>query len=111
MSNNKNEAVTQITTNGSLGANFTSDTISTGRNDLVGIQIIFSGSSPTGTFTLQASIDGSTWTTISGSSIAVSADGDVFYSISDMTYPYVRVNYVRTSGTATVNIYTYKRET
>lgn len=107
----KNEAYSQLTASGSLGADFTSDTINTERNDLIGIQIVYSGGgSPTGTFILQASIDGSTWSTVTGSSVAITTDGNTLYTITDICYRYLRVNYTRTSGTATINIYLYKRE-
>ena len=95
---------------------------------IYGVQIVFTGT-PTGNFTLQASCDPAAasvgtfqktsvnnpvnWTTISGSSQAVSSAGSVLFSGSLtqwVGYNWVRVVYTDTSGgtsTAVITVSTF----
>lgn len=100
----------QIATSGSISADFTSDVWSVEDADTYAIQIVFSGSSPNGTFALQTSVDGgTTWTTII--SQAVTANGDIVWENGLCAVPQIRIKYTRTSGTGTVNIYGFKKGT
>lgn len=103
----KNYAV--ITSGGSISANFTSDSWSTEDADKYVLQLVFSGSSPTGTFALQGSVDGTTWTTVTTQ--AVSADGSILWESGLCAIPIIRVIYTRTSGTGTVTIKGFKKGT
>jgi hypothetical protein len=76
------------------------------------IQIVFTGSTPNGSFKLQASNDLgakendvknasiTNWTDISGSTINISAAGDVMYNLENVGYRWVRVVWTDTSSTA-----------
>lgn len=93
----------------SLDASFNSDAILFDKCPEISIQLSFSGSSPTGSFKLQASDDitydassVSTWTDISGSSQAITTDGNHQWKLL-ARYKWIRVVYTRTSGTGTVN--------
>ncbi len=106
----KQEFNTTLVTGASLGADYTSSTIATDRNDLIGLQLIIGGT-PVGTFELQVTIDGSNWSTITNSDVDISAAGDIFYSIANITYPKLRIFYDSTSSTGTLAVSLYKRET
>jgi hypothetical protein len=100
-----------------LSVSFNLKPIWLGHVALASIQLVFSGSSPTGTFKLQASCDPgqpnaqseaqqysgvSNWTDISSSSQAVTTSGNVIWNIADPGYQWVRVAWTATSGTGTV---------
>lgn len=68
------------------------------------VQVQWSGTSPVGTLTLEASNDGASWSTVDGSLDDVYGDsGSGIYHVTDVFYPYVRLKYTRTSGTGTLN--------
>lgn len=101
----------------SMGASVNSNCVNVALVDLAGIQAVWAGGgSPVGTFTLQVSNDDVApgpaanlcanvvnWSTYSNSAVAISADGDLAYNISNLAYRWIRISYARTSGTATVN--------
>jgi len=98
-----------ITDAGSISANFTSDPWSVEDADKYCLQLVFTGSSPTGTFALQGSVDGSSWTTVT--SQAVTANGDILWESGLCAIPIIRVIYTRSSGTGTVTIKGFKKGT
>ena len=67
------------------------------------VQAVWTGS-PVGTMTLEASNDGVIWSTVDGSTEAISGAGDGIYHVTDVFYAYVRLKYTRTSGTGTLNV-------
>lgn len=91
----------------SMGASFQSEAVDVSKVDLVSIQAVWSGGgAPNGTFTLEVSNDdvsASNWTTYPSSSIAIAADGSLFYNVASLGAKWVRIAYARTSGTGTVN--------
>lgn len=101
---------------GDMSGNISTDPIDV-RNLIVGsIQCEFTGS-PNGTMKLQCSNDVAeflkqpgtqpapvNWTDITGSSIAVSAAGDIMYNLTSMGYDYLRVVYTASSGTGVLKI-------
>ena len=106
-------------TTGDMSGSLTSDPFRLEHLDLIAIQASFSGSTPTGTFKLQACCDMGTihayggmnnvsglsvWTDIAGSSNAVSANGDIVWNIVDPGFRWVRLVYTRTSGTGTLSV-------
>jgi hypothetical protein len=110
----KNEFVTQTTTDAALDDDYTSDDILTGRSDTMGIQAVFvqaNATNPSGTFSIEVSIDGDTYTPISGSSVVVAAPGDIVWSIDSLSYPRVRVKYVDagSGGDGLLNVFTYRK--
>ena len=94
-----------------MTANITSEQIWLGHIANFAIQIIFTGSTPSGAFKLQASCDEPkkgdpsatsvvNWTDISGSNQAVTAAGDHMYTIENAGYTFVRLVWTDTSSTA-----------
>lgn len=87
----------------------TSDPIPAYMVSKLSIQIVFTGS-PTGTFKLQGSTDRgygtpSNWTDLSNMSSAVTAAGDIMWTVEGVKW--VRMVYTKTSGTGTITSYTY----
>lgn len=100
----------------SLGADAALRPVWLGHIAQYAIQIVFTGT-PSGDFKLQCSndpghIDGQTkavqarnitnWTDITGSSITVSAAGDITWNAENVGYLWVRVVYTRTAGTGSL---------
>lgn len=74
--------------------------------DDIAYQAIWTGT-PTGTLTIEASLDNSNWATITTtftSNPAGSASNSVA-NVPTAGYSYLRVKYTRTSGTGTLTIY------
>lgn len=102
----------QVATNQSMGASFVTTGVDVSNADLVSFQGVWSGGgAPNGTFTVEVSNDNvadvadvTNWTTYGSSSISITADGDLGYSIPNIGYRWARVRYVRTSGTGTLNM-------
>jgi hypothetical protein len=82
--------------------------------DNIGLQLIFTGT-PTGTFSVELSINYSqdqqgnvtntgTWTpmTFSSTPVASGAAGSVYIDINQISAPWMRVKYTKTSGTGTL---------
>lgn len=89
----------------SMGGTVTSDSTNINTAISVCIQAIWSaGSTPVGTMVLQASNDNSTWTEVTGSSLAVSgATGSNMWNVEKPAYGYIRMVYTRSSGSGTLN--------
>lgn len=72
------------------------------------IQAIWSGGSPVGVMSIQASNDGINWSDIPNSSLPVPAVGgetnNIFNVSKRINYNYARLKYVRTSGDGLVII-------
>ena len=106
-----------LVTNGSLGANLTSQVISTRYLNEAYLQLVFTGT-PTGTFTVQTSGDyvpdnefrtsppnAGTWDNVDlGTTLsAAGAPGSISVDITLSAIPWIRINYAHTSGTGTLN--------
>lgn len=101
----------------SLGADMQSKGEDLNQIIMFSVQAVFTGT-PVGTLKLQISDDivnqapqGSdpaanvqNWSDYSGSEVAVSAAGNWTWIVSDASYRWMRVVYVRTSGTGSVTI-------
>lgn len=94
---------------GNMASSLTSDAWSVEDADTYAVQVVFTGSSPTGTFALQASVDGTTYTTIS--SQAVTASGSILWENALCAVPMLQVIYTRTSGTGTATVKAFKKGT
>jgi len=103
----------QIVTAGSMGASLNSTPVDITNYDNVNIQAVWTGitgSSGSGTFKLQASNDlagcasVTTWTDQSGTSQAISADGDFMWNLIGQGYRCIRLVYTRAAGTGTLNV-------
>ena len=102
----------------SLGSSFAVACPTVQQGDVVGIQLNYSGSSPTGTIEIQGSVDGVNFTAlyltingVSGSSIALPASTTpIVVDLYGSSIPNLRVVYTRTSGSGTMDGFiTYKR--
>lgn len=98
-------------TNGSMSLSYTSPVIPARYFRLGSIQLVWTGSAPTGTFTVECSNDIShdvnggdvtNWTTITGSSEAITTSGSFLYNFAPLCWYWVRVVYTRVSGTGTL---------
>lgn len=87
----------------SVGASFTSGNITAKLLDRFSVHCTISGGgSPVGTLLLQYSNDGTNWADDTDSQVAISADGDTLFNVSDVGFVYARVKYTRTSGTGSM---------
>jgi hypothetical protein len=91
-------------------ASIVSDPIGLDHQVMGAVQAVFTGS-PVGTLTLEATLFNyksttvtAVWTTITGSSVAVTAAGDEMYNLTQLPYKAVRLRYTKTSGTGTLNV-------
>jgi hypothetical protein len=94
----------KLITDASMGADVTSQPISIDAKKGYSVQLIYSGT-PNGAFTLEGSVDGSTWESINGSNITITASGDSLYNIYNAQYALFRLVFTRASGTGTLNAY------
>lgn len=103
--------------NGDMSGSINSNPFRLEHLNTVAIQAVFTGSSPTGTFKVQVSNDtqlitesgdiGATvnnWSDVSGSSVSVTASGDVAWNLPNTGFRWVRVVYTRSSGSGTLNV-------
>jgi hypothetical protein len=98
---------------GSMAATITSSAIRVESNRDLSVQAIVSGgSTPIGTFTLAASNDCSTYTTMDTSSYSWTGNsGSVFYDVKQPTMKCLELVYTRTSGSGTLNATVELKET
>lgn len=97
----------------SMGADVTSSVTNIQVIDNVGIQISFTTSDAVGTFYVQISADydahlgTGTWINLDLSSTptAASANADYYLDLNQLSAPWIRLFYDRTSGTGTLNAY------
>lgn len=107
-----------IITDGDMSqASITSPAININFSDNVGLQLIFTGS-PVGTFSAQVSIDhtqdsqgnvivAGNWVDLDfGTTPAASGSADdIYLDMNQLSAPWIRVKYTKTSGTGTLNAY------
>lgn len=67
------------------------------------MQAVFTGS-PVGSISLSGSNNNVTFTTIAGSTVDVTAADNIMWNIENAGYKWVRVEYVRTSGTGSLTV-------
>ena len=97
------ESNKSIWSDGSLGASGESDAFELRHLRGYAVQAVYTGA-PVGTLTLQVSNDNSSptnWTDASSESI--SAAGSTVFNHQVPQYKFIRLKYVRTSGTGTIN--------
>lgn len=92
----------KIITNGNMSSNVTSPVVDLAKTDGYSIDAIWTGS-PVGTIKLQVTRDGITFFDYPSSSTAVSGSGSAMWEITTANYSQVRVVYVFSSGTGTLN--------
>lgn len=98
-------------------ASITSNVIDIRYLDDIAIQAVWTGTSPVGTITVQGSLDYSAppmaianagiWTTVVLSpTAAVSGNtGNILINMDQLSFPYIRIVYTKTSGTGTLSTY------
>jgi hypothetical protein len=74
----------------------------------LGIQIVFNGNA-TGTFTLNASMDGTNWDPVTDSSQAITAPGSHTYELTDASSVLYQVAFSYSSGTSDFTISGYEK--
>lgn len=102
----------------SMGASLTSTVTNIQYLDNVGVQLNFTTSDAVGTFQVQVSMDYSqdaagnvlnagNWVTLTlnPSPTSASATDHIYIDINQVSAPYMRVTYTRTSGTGTLTAY------
>lgn len=107
-----------IVTNGNMAsASITSSATNIQYLDNVCIELIFTGT-PTGAFEVQGSVDyqqdangnitnAGHWVpiTLPSSPVASGVAGTILIDMNQLSFPYIRVVYTRTSGSGTLNAY------
>lgn len=100
----------------SMGASFTSIVLRCQFLDNIGLQINYSGTLPVGAFNVEVSADheedangnvktAGTWVDLGLGLAAPGSTGPIYVDLNQISAPYVRVSYVRTSGTGTASVY------
>lgn len=93
---------TPIVTNGSMSSNVTSPVIDLSKTDGYSVSATWTGS-PVGTIKLQVSRDNVTFFDYPSSATAVSGPGNAMWEITTAFYGYVKLAYVFSSGSGTLN--------
>lgn len=89
-----------------MGADFYSQSIPISYNVGYAVQLDWTGSTPVGLATLEISGNGIKWVELPDSSLTVSgSDNADIWNVRVASYPFVRVHYVRTSGSGTAQVY------
>lgn len=107
----------QLISSGNMASSITSSAQESQYQDNIAIQLIWTGS-PVGAFSIQVSVDykedaekniivAGTWSTLTlSNAITASGSGDNAYiDLNQLSAPYYRIVYTRTSGTGTLNAY------
>lgn len=118
MSGRKNNLLKfQTVINGSMAGSLTSAVTNIEFLDNIGIQAIWSsGSTPVGTLQVEISIDYAqdtfgnvtnpgTWTSLTTTASVSGNTGNVYFDINQISSPWIRLTYVRASGSGTLNAY------
>ena len=102
MSQIKNENILTEFPAVDMTSNITGDSINLLSDTRFSIQLVFTGATISGDFTLEASNDLviANWTTIPGTSVTITAAGSHLYTITDATYQYIRVVWTDTASAA-----------
>jgi hypothetical protein len=91
---------------GDLSADYTSPQTNILYLDNVAVQLIWTGT-PTGSFYVQVSLDGSTWNNLilNPTPAAAGSADSVGLDINQLSFAYMRIKYVSGSGTGTLQGY------
>jgi hypothetical protein len=109
----------QIVSSGNMASNVTSKVTNIQFLDNISVQANFTGT-PTGTLNVQGSVDYSqdaqgnvinagNWITITTNSPSGSAN-QVLFDLNQLSFPYLRLQYVASSGSGTLNAYVSGKE-
>ena len=115
MNKNNSQAPVHLIVAQSMTGTVTSSAYDIRNQDNVSIQLNFSGT-PTGVFNIQGSVDyqqlvyppnPGNWISLvlSPMPIASGSAGNILLDLNQLSFPYIRVQYVPTSGTGTLDAY------
>lgn len=94
---------TSIVSSGSMGGDITSSSINIQSFSKPCVHVVFTGT-PVGVFHVDGSNDNSNFDELSFNAQAPAGSADNFiFDLADVSVPYIRIRYVRTSGTGTLN--------
>lgn len=89
----------------SMGTSITSSSQNMQRVISYAVQVYWTGTTPIGTFDLQASNDDTNYTSLLSAPIAVTGNtGSIMIDVAKRGYGYIKVIYTRTSGTGTITV-------
>lgn len=100
----------QVVTSGDMSSDITGEETTVTFTDNVGFQVVWIGT-PTGTFSVEGTIDGITWTALDVRDAdgnppnAAGAAGSLLININQLPYDKVRLKYDATSGSGTLQAY------
>ena len=89
---------------GDMSSSITSATTNFQYLDNIGLQLIYTGA-PIGTITLEASLDGATWSTLDVGPVVVNGAGSDLVTLNQLPYNQMRIKYNKTSGTGSLDAY------
>lgn len=94
-----------VVTAGDMSGSITSAVTNVSYTDNVGYHCVWTGT-PTGTITVEATIDGTNWDslTLSPTISLTGSASSTLISLNQLPYESVRLKYNRTSGTGTLNV-------
>jgi hypothetical protein len=90
-----------------MSASITSNSINLDKIDQACFQVVWNSTDAVGVLSVQGSVDGSTFTdlTFNPSLTQPNSDSQVYLiNLALIPFTYVRINYVRTSGSGTLNV-------
>ena len=71
--------------------------------DNVGISVTFTGT-PSGTLTIQGSVDGIDFVTLPNTSTTISAAGTTLFDLNQLSFPFVQINWAESGGSVSPTI-------
>lgn len=92
-------------TTSAIAANVTSNEILLDQDYGFAFQAIWTGASLVGTVKLQSTVDGTTWTDITGTTQTVNGPGNFLWNVNGAFYWKARAFFTYTSGTGTITFW------
>lgn len=97
-------AVSPFLNGQSLGTSFISNSFPVSYHDRFAIQIRITGASAlSGTLKMQVSINNTTFVDVSEATFSIRGNDDFIISVTQFAYRFVRLEYIRNAGTASLN--------
>jgi hypothetical protein len=94
----------KLIVDGDMSSDVTSDAQSMDQIMMGSVQAVWSGASAAGTIKLQTSNDAKNWSDYSGSENTVAGPGDYTWRLVSTPDPWIRVVFIVSSGTGTLNV-------
>jgi hypothetical protein len=102
----------KILDDGDMSSSLSTDWVPLANNKVIYFRAVWSGSSPTGTFTVETTDNPAqdSGDTYEGSSVAITASGSQGWNIGNAGFPFARLKYTRVSGSGTMDVSAYVKE-